>query len=447
VAGIPQLQRISPSSADQLANCPRRWYEERISRSIPRETNAMMLRGTCFHEAMGGLLGEWSRGGAIGPEEIGSAVGRACAGRVPAVTAEEILKMVSRAMDRMERDVDRADVLLVEPAIHHEGRAPTPSPQWPAVRLEGWGFDVWGIPDVVTATPAGKDACAPREGPALPPLRTEVRAPSGAVTVHDWKSGFKIADPSGFAPYVYAAMVRANWRQFAEGPTPEWPVRVVWHHVVFGQARGWRELILYEDDVLAGLAALEELVHYAEGWAAAAPGRAKAWPELLNEYCWTCPRRVGKQDGQDGQDGVDAGAGAGAAQCRAHEGETTGEDVGIMASQWFRLDQKRKAAETAANGLQEGLQQLACAGEVIEFPDGKSFVCEDSTSVKWSLRTQEELVGLLQLCQEREIDITAVLTIDGKAMSQLGLKDAPEFARFRSPDGNASVRITRRKAV
>ena len=391
----------------------------------------MMLRGTCFHEAMGGLLGEWSRGGAIGPEEIGSAVGRVCAGRVPGAVRDEILGMVGRTFDRLERDVDRQDILLVEPAIHHEGRAPTPSPQWPAVRLAGWRFDVWGIPDLVTVD-AGKDACAPREGQGLPPQGEGAAssAPTGQVTVHDWKSGFKIQDPGGFAPYVYAAMVRANWGQFAEGPVPPWPVRVMWHHVAFGKARGWRELVLYEDDVLAGLAALEELVTQAHWWDARqqASGSPTEWPELLNEYCWGCPRRT--------------------TVCEAHEGSVTGcSDAGVMASQWFRLDQERKAAETAAKDLQEGLQQLACAGEVIEFPDGKGFVCEDATSVRWSLRTQEDLVGLLQLCQERDVAVASVLTIDGRAMSQLGLKDQPEFARFRSPDGKASVRITRKKAV
>lgn len=398
MAVLPQLERISPSSADQLGNCPWAWWQQRVVKAMERPQSRPMIRGSVFHEALAGLLIEWHDSGCDpSPDRAGEAMASVAAGRIPLSEVEDLTAALMRLCDHLP--CTREQVLLVEPAQIGPAGYPEPTLQWQPVQAEGWRFRAWGIPDLVFVDNEGRPC------------------------IWDWKTGRAPEDPAGFAPIIYTAQLLAHWDQLCGTPFT-WPVRIGWQFVLFGKQRGIRERLIYPDDVDAGIAALEALVARAEDWHASGE-----WPCMVNRYCAHCPA-VG--------------------QCAewVKQGNAADEIAANLARDWVAADQEEKFAAADKARIAEHLQGLAAAGTEFTYPDGKVLVCEDGTSVTWRIPSSDALVQLLDLCNARGIDPvkSGLLTIGGSAMTQLRLKDDPAFAPYRTPDGRASVTF-RRKAV
>ncbi len=396
MAVLPQLERISPSSADQLGNCPWAWWQQRVVKAMERPQSRPMIRGSVFHEALAELLTAWVGVDAVPtPDEAGAAMVSAAAGRIPLSEIEDLTEALMRLCDHLP--CTREQVLLVEPAQTGSAGYPEPIVRWLPVQAEGWRFRAWGIPDLVFVDNEGRPC------------------------IWDWKTGRAPEDPSGFAPIIYTAQLLAHWEQLSSTPFT-WPVRVGWQFVLFGKQRGIRERLVYPEDLDAGIAALEALVARAEDW-----HRTGEWPCMVNHYCAWCPA-VGQ-----------------CAEWQQGSAERTAEE---LARDWVAAEQEEKFAAADKARITEHLQGLAAAGTEIQYPDGKVLVCEDAGRITWRIPTRESLIALLDLLAERDIDpvTSGILTISGTAMSQRRLKDDPAFAPYRTPDGRASVTF-RRKAV
>ncbi|HOC44959.1 MAG TPA: PD-(D/E)XK nuclease family protein [Thermoanaerobaculales bacterium] len=396
MAVLPQLERISPSSADQLGNCPWAWHQQRVVKAMERPQSRPMIRGSVFHEALAGLLSAWAGGAeTLAPDAAGAAMASAAAGRIPLSEIEDLTEALMRLCDHLP--CTREQVLLVEPAQIGPAGYPEPTLQWQPVQADGWAFRAWGIPDLVFVDSDGRPC------------------------IWDWKTGRAPEDPSGFAPIIYTAQLLAHWEQLSSTPFT-WPVRVGWQFVLFGRQRGVRERLIYPEDLDAGIAALEALVARAEDWHASGD-----WPCMVNHYCAWCPA-VGQ-----------------CAEWSQGSAERTAEE---LARDWVAAEQEEKFAAADKARIAEHLQGLAAAGTEFHYPDGKVLACEDAGKITWRIPTRESLIALLDLLAERDIDpvTSGILTISGTAMSQRRLKDDPAFAPYRTPDGRASVTF-RRKAV
>ncbi len=400
MATLPQLERISPTSADQLANCPWAWHQTRVAKAMVRPESRPMIRGSVFHQALGELLTDWlETAEEVDAVSAGAAMTRAAAGRIPLEEVEDLTAALCRLCEHLP--CTREQLLLVEPALHNPGGFPSPAPIWQPVQAEGWQFRAWGIPDLVFVDSQGRPC------------------------IWDWKTGRAPEDPSGFAPLIYAAQAVGNWNGLAHLPgwLPfSWPVRIGWQFVLFGRHRGIRERLIWPEDVDAGMAALAELVARAEEWHAGGD-----WPCMVNSYCAWCPA-IGQ-----------------CAEWPQGSAERTAEE---LARDWVAAEQEAKFAENDRKRIQEHLKALAAAGTEFTYPDGKVIACEDSTAVSWDLPSGAALVDLLDLCEARGVDPVkqGILTISGTAMKALRLADDPAFSRYRSPDGRASVKFVR-KAV
>lgn len=387
---LPQLQRISPSSADELERCPWAWNQLRVEKAAARIASRPMIRGSVFHEFVESALMRWIAGEDLTPELIGHCLGEAASGRLTDAERAEL----DGAAKWFRPPCSREDVVVVEPCIRPKGDGPpSPHPTWLPVTVNS--FAVWGIPDVVYLDEAGRPV------------------------ILDWKTGFAPRDPDGFAPGVYGAMLYAHWASLCEGPLA-WPIRVVWRFVMLGKMKGTREAVFELEDVEREIGRLEALVHTAQGW-----HDAGKWPCLLNQYCASCPF-------MGGCPAWEAGAASGAPT----------ESIEAMAERVMRLEAESKRAEAEADPLRELLKSAACAGERVVYPDGKVLAITNG-SVRWSLRTREDLLALLEACEQRGVDPMALLTVDGRTASTLGLKDDPTFARFRTPDERASITVRR----
>jgi len=189
------------------------------------------------------LLSRW-----LGHEQFGT---------LTATEARELLPMIGN----YHEPEDMQEIIAIEPTMT-SGDAAEPAPEWMPVRL--WdGFEVWGTPDLIY----------------LDTLNT--------LVIHDWKTGWKPEDPSGWAPIVYAALL-ANHCRALTGEEMRWPVRVQWHYVRFGWD-GIRSQLIYPEDVDNALARLEGLVKQARRMMEDPTGRLFRGAAQTNEYCGYCP--------------------------------------------------------------------------------------------------------------------------------------------------------------
>jgi len=406
MALLPQLGRLSPSSADSLSNCPWQWYQLRVERAAEKPTNVPMVRGSVFHEAMAELLTPWVRDGIEPtPDRAGAAVGRAAAGRLPMYEMDHLIRALLHICHRPP--AWREDVLLIEPARIGANGIPEPAAHWPAICEEGGRFSIWGIPDLVSIDD------------------------DGTPTIWDWKTGWQPQDPDGFAPYIYAVMLEANWHLLADrhhGREFRWPVRVIWRFVAKDEDIGFRELLVYPERADAMMAALDALVAKAEGWVSA----GVAWAQMVNRYCSDCPFRSECDEL--------------ARWAKANGAEDA--DLPSLARAWCALEQDRKDAERCRDAVRDQLNAAHAAGMEFTFPDGMVIAPRRVFPQTWSARSADDLTEFRELCRRAGIDPdeSHVIDIDGKRATALGLAERPEFARFHTPDGEAHVRYER-KAV
>src|SRR5574343_143574 len=382
---LTQLQRISPTSADEMERCPWGWHQLRVKRSAQRPQSRPMLRGSVFHEAVDRILSAWAGGEEVTPALVGRCLGDCTAG---VLTPSEI-REIEGAAKWFRPPCERDRLIAWEPAIKTAGGYPTPHPTWPPVAVDGFG--IWGIPDVIYLDEDDRPV------------------------ILDWKTGFRPKDPDGYAPAVYGAMLEANWARLCEGELL-WPIRVVHRFVMVGKAKGTRERVFYPDDIRRDIARLEALVHRAQEW-----HETGSWPRMENEYCASCPFL---------------------GQCPAWA-DRSAKTVGEAAAEWLRLDAERKRAEADAKPLVDVLQAAACAGETVTYPDGKRLQVVPGGSVSWRLRSHDDLLEFVSTCHERGLDPMEFLTVDGRAASAAGLKDDPAFARWRSDPDTVSVTVRR----
>jgi RecB family exonuclease len=391
---LPQLQRISPSSADQLQRCPWAWWQQRIHRAGRQPQSRPMIRGTVFHEVVEQVLRAWAYGGAeITPDLVGYALGEAAAGRL---TDAEIREL-GGACKWLAPPCIREDVVLIE-ECDRSSEIPAPSPRWMPVGVDG--FTVWGIVDMVYI-----------DG-------------NGHPVVLDWKTGYRPRDPEGYAPGIYAAMLIAHWPHLVDGDL-EWPIRVVHRYVMRGTSMGTRERAMWPEDIDRDIAQLEGLVHRAQEWA-----DAETWPAQENEYCASCCF-------------MPWNAASGSPLCPQWVDHYEAASVSEMAREWLRCDAERKAAEQRQRALAEHLAAAALAGERVVYPDGMMLDVVRDRTVRWSLNGSKDVKPWLDACDAAGVDGIGLLTINGKAAGELQLDYDPEFAAFRTPADEARVRVER----
>jgi len=248
---------IRPSAAATLERCPYRFYREYIARDA-HGTSRAAVTGTVYHEiASTALKYRREMGQRPSTATLRLWLGQVQLGTLTATEARDLLPLI----DNYHEPEDLQEIVAIEPTMT-SGDAAEPAPEWMPVRL--WnGFEVWGTPDLI------------------------YRNQAGTLVIHDWKTGRKPEDPSGWAPIVYARLLAEHSEALGCGELV-WPVRIQWHFVRYGWD-GIRSGLVYPEDVDNELERLEGLLRQARRMMADPAGRFFRGAAQANEYCAFCP--------------------------------------------------------------------------------------------------------------------------------------------------------------
>lgn len=384
-----QLLAIRPSAADTLECCPYRFYREYIVRDAHSTSRAARI-GTVYHtitslalkyqQELGerppvDLLHRW-----LGHEQLAT------------LTQSEAISL-HYLMENYRPPEDLQTIVAVEPSATG-GYAAEPSAQWMPVQL--WdGFEVWGTPDLVYMDRLNQ------------------------FVIHDWKTGRKPEDPSGWAPIVYAALLARHCRALT-GEELRWPVRVQWHFVRYGQD-GLRSRLIFPEDIDSELARLEGLVKQARGllsrWGRKSGNPADALPAQANEFCGFCPVLY---------------------QCPLGPGQFATENV---AGKYLLACARERAAKEDAEALRE--QLVPIIGDDQSIPHDPFQVSARITYRGQKLGKTQSLTVLLGILREHGADVGKVLSVT--APNDLALREALAEAGFLKRTIELDVR--RRKTV
>ena len=241
---------IRPSALDTYDQCPMRFARQYIQRDVEDTPGRPARVGIAAHAALAAALWAHQHGHDWQPSMY-VALGREVDSGLPMAEVEELERMMRwwRPPCRPE------DLLLVEPCYRHGSDAEL-STEWRPVRLAD-GTEIWGTPDAVY------------EDGAL-------------MCIYDHKTGRLPSGPDGWAPWIYAKLL-AEWCRETRRPL-NWPVRVLWRFVRFGEDMGKRELLINRDELdwrmyqlMGRMSRIRESIRTGE------------WACTPNEYCAYCP--------------------------------------------------------------------------------------------------------------------------------------------------------------
>lgn len=374
---------IRPSALDTYDQCPSRFFHQYIARDVEDTPGRPARMGIAAHAALAAALWSHKRGLDWEPSMY-VVFGREVESGLPIDAVEELERMMRwwRPPCRPE------DLLLVEPCYRH-GSDAEPSTEWRPVRLAD-GTEVWGTPDAVYDDGA-------------------------LMCIYDHKTGRLPSGPDGWAPWIYAKLL-AEWCRETRRPL-NWPVRVLWRFVRFGEDMGKRELLINRDELdwrmyqlMGRMSRIRESI------------RSGDWACTPNEYCAYCPLWT---------------------QCPAmspSEPQTASE----MAGAYLAAVAERKRCEAKERDIRARLDTMVGVGDEIPHPQTGEpmFRVERKRSLRAKPLTPDMLRAVQQIAGEHGRDVTSLMRLSTSGLDGMA-DDLVEAGAFSATD-TVEIRRTSR---